>query len=135
MKTHLVILQILLFISSAFNPIVCNEPQDIPAEIIAAFKTGNSNQLAQYFNASVELLILTDEKVYNKAQAELVIKNFFSTHTPSGFTIIHEGGKEGSYFAIGKLVTNNGTFRVYVLLKSANSKQFIHQLRIENEAG
>ena len=135
MKTFIIILHALILIYNTPVKATSNGNKDLPAEIITAFKTGNSDQLAQYFDSSVELLILTNEDVYNKAQAKQIIKDFFLTHTPSGFTIIHEGGKQGSNFAIGKLTTNNGTFRVYVLLKSTNSKQYIHQLRIENEAG
>ena len=135
MKTHIIFVSVLIFVFVISVNTLPNADKDIPTEIINAFKTGNSEQLAKYFNNSVELLILTNENVYNKTQAKQIVKDFFSTHTPSGFTIIHEGGKQGSNFAIGKLTTNNGTFRVYVLLKLSNSKQYIQQLRIENEAG
>lgn len=135
MKTRVIVLTAFLLFCFTVIKATPNESKDIPAAIINAFKTGNSDQLAQYFNSSVELLILTTENVYTKEQAEKIVKDFFVNNIPSGFTIIHEGGKQGSNFAIGKLTTNNGTFRVYVLLKTSNSKQYIHQLRIENEAG
>lgn len=116
----------------AFN---ASYPKDIPEGIKNAIQTGNSRELAKYFSASVELVILNVENVYSKSQAEQILKDFFQSHKPNSFTIIHEGGKEKSIYAIGTLSTNNGTFRVYILLKETNNTYYIHQLRIENESG
>ena len=106
---------------------------DIPEGIILALKTGNSKELAKYFNTNIELVILDKEDVYSKTQAELIVKDFFSKHSPSNFSILHQGGKQGAKYAIGNLTTSKGTFRVYFLLKISNEKPFIHQLRIEKE--
>ncbi|MCK4664538.1 MAG: DUF4783 domain-containing protein [Bacteroidales bacterium] len=105
----------------------------IPEEIIIAFKTGNSNELVKYFNNDIELVILEKEDVYSKVQAGLIIKNFFSKHSPTGFNIIHQGGNETSKYAIGKLQTSNGDYRIYLLLKIIDNQPIIHQLRIEKE--
>ena len=107
--------------------------QDIPTDISIAFKVGHAEELAKYFNNTIELVILDKEDVYSKVQAQQIIDNFFTEHTPKTFEIINQGGKEESKFAIGKLVTFNGTYRVYFLLKLKNDKPFIHQLRIEAE--
>jgi hypothetical protein len=105
--------------------------QDIPADISIAFRVGHAEELAKYFNNTIELVILDKEDIYSKIQAQQIIDNFFTEHTPKTFEIIHQGGKEESKFAIGKLVTFNGTYRVSFLLKLKNDKPFIHQLRIE----
>lgn len=103
----------------------------VPEAIVLAFKTGNSKELGKYLNANVELAILENEDVYSKTQAELLLKDFFLKHTPTNFVIIHEGGKEGSRYAIGTLTTNKGDFRIYFLLKTQEGNSVIHQLRIE----
>ena len=103
----------------------------VPDAIVLAFKTGNSKELGKYLNSNVELAILENEDVYSKTQAELLLKDFFLKHTPSNFVIIHEGGKEGSRYAIGTLSTNKGDFRIYFLLKKQDGASVIHQLRIE----
>ncbi len=108
-------------------------PQEIPRDIAIAFKVGNAEELSRFFNNNIELVILDKEDVYSKAQAEQIIDNFFTDHFPKTFQIIHQGGGDETQFAIGKLVTFNGTFRVYLLLKTKNDKPFIHQLRIEKE--
>ena len=119
----------LLFENSGFSLIASN----IPDGISIAFKAGNSKALAKFFNTEIELVILDKEDVYSKAQAELIIKDFFSKHSPTNFLILHQGGKEGAKYAIGNLTTTNGTFRVYFLLKTQYDQPFIHQLRIEKE--
>lgn len=105
---------------------------DIPEGITIAIKSGNSKELAKYFDANIELVILDKEDVYSRTQAELILKDFFSKHKPTNFSIIHRGG-EGAKYAIGNLYTSNGTFRVYILLKTKNEKLYIHSLRIEEE--
>lgn len=105
----------------------------IPDEIITAIKSGNAKDLAKYFNQNIELIILNEEDVYSKAQAELILKDFFSKNLPSDFTILHQGGKESARYAIGTVKTAKGNFRMYFLLKIKNDQPFIHQLRIEKE--
>lgn len=107
----------------------------IPDEIISSFKTGNSKTLSTYFNQNVELVVLDNDNVYSKAQARQIVSNFFKNFTPKpdGFSILHQGGKEGAKYVIGNLLTTNGSFRVYFLLKKNNGKDYIHQLRIEKK--
>lgn len=105
---------------------------EISKEVSVAMKAGNSKELAKFFNTNIELSILEKEGVYSKTQAELIIKNFFTKHAPTSFVIIHDGG-EGVKYAIGNLKTSNGTYRVTIMYKEANSKTHIHQLRIEED--
>ncbi|NQU52043.1 MAG: DUF4783 domain-containing protein [Bacteroidetes bacterium] len=112
-----------------------NSNAQIPSEIILSLETGNSKILSDYFNQNVELVVLDNDNVYSKAQAKQIVNNFFNSHTPEpkGFSILHQGGKEGAKYVIGNLITNNGSFRVYFLLKKDGGKEYIHQLRIEKK--
>jgi hypothetical protein len=105
----------------------------IPDEIILSLKSGNARALSEYFNQNVELVVPGSDNVYSKAQAQLIVNNFFSSHSPKSFSVIHQGGKEGAQYVIGNLDTQKGTFRVYFLLKKNNGKDYIHQLRIEKQ--
>jgi hypothetical protein len=105
----------------------------IPDEIITSLKTGNSTRLAGFFNQNVELVVLENESVCSKSQAQQIINDFFSKYPPLKFVIIHQGGKGDSNYAIGSLETQNGKFRVYFLIKTINQISFIHQLRIETQ--
>jgi len=105
----------------------------IPDEIILSLKSGNAKALSEYFNQNVELVVPDSDNVYSKAQAQLIVSNFFSSHSPQSFSVIHQGGKEGAQYVIGNLGTQKGTFRVYFLLKKSDGNDFIHQLRIEKQ--
>ena len=74
-KHNLLIIFILLaYLQLSFS--VFSQP--VPNGIILAIKSGNSKELARYFNTSIEIAILENEDVYSKAQAELIIKDFFA---------------------------------------------------------
>ena len=133
MKSLKKALPLIIIFSFIFNLGSFSLSQEIPNDISIAFKVGSAKELAKYFNSTIELVILDKEDVYSNIQAEQIVDNFFTDHYPKSFEFIHKGGKEESLYAIGKLVTFNGTFRVYILIKVKNDKPFIHQLRIETE--
>lgn len=116
-------------------PVLSQNAQEskIPEGIVLSFRAGNAGELAKFFHNNVELIILEQEDVYSRSQAEQIIRKFFSEHTPESFRIIFEGGKENSRYAIGSLRTGDMMYRVYVLLKNQEGDPFIHQLRIEEE--
>jgi hypothetical protein len=109
------------------------QQETIPEAIILAFRAGNAEELSKHFYNNIELIILENEDVYSKTQAEQILRKFFTDHRPSSFNIIHEGGKETSRYAIGSLSTSSGNFRVSFLIKNQDGTPLIHQLRIEKE--
>ena len=132
MKTHKLITSVLIFLSLMSVSFMDPAP-NVPEEVFASLRTGNSKNLAKYFNASIELVILDKEGVYSQNQAEFIIKDFFGKNTPSNYVKLHEGGKDASKFVIGQLTTSGGKFRIYFLMKNINGINAIHQFRIENE--
>ncbi|HAN78530.1 MAG TPA: hypothetical protein DCQ31_12580 [Bacteroidales bacterium] len=108
-------------------------PFELPKSISDAVKTGNSAQLAKHFFDNIEVIISGKENIYSRTQAERILNEFFSKNQPKDFVILHQGGKNASQFAIGRLSTNNGTYRFTMFMKTEGEKQLIHQLRIENE--
>lgn len=104
----------------------------IPGQIIEGFKVGNAKIVASHFNENIELTILERENVCSQAQGEQILKDFFSKNKPSDFQISHQGG-EATVYAIGKLITGNGNFRIYFLLKPSGKNARIVQLRIEKD--
>ena len=107
----------------------------IPAGITSAFKTGNAPELAKYFNATVQVMVLGKEDFYKKNVAETILKDFFAEHRTKDFLIRHQGGTADAHYAIGNMSTEKGDFRVYFLLKKVGQELLIHQLRIEPDDG
>ena len=108
---------------------------DIYDDIANSILKGDARQLAVSFGNSIDLTIIDQENVYSKAQAELIIKDFFNKNQPKSFNIIHKGSsQEGTQYAIGHLVSVNGkTFRISFYLKNTDGKNILQELRIENK--
>ncbi len=111
----------------------CAQADKVPDGIVLSFKAGNAEELAKHFHDNLELIILKEEDVYSRSQAEQIIRKFFIEHKPEAFKIIFEGGKENSRYAIGSLHASGKEFRVYLLMKKQDGSPQIHQLRIEEE--
>ena len=123
------ILLIPVFIAFFTNLMAGNE---ITEQVSAALQAGNAKELSKFFKDNVDLAIGDKEEVYSSAQAELILKDFFSKNTPTSFAIVHQGmSKLGLQYAIGNLVTSTGNFRVSFYIKKTIHGQFIQQLRID----
>lgn len=108
--------------------------QDNTNAIAAAVKSGSAKDISKFFSDDVDMKIIDKEDVYSKAQAELILKDFFSKHPVKSFTLAHKSApnaKNGSQYVIGTLETGNGKYRTYFLLTSAGAQQLIQQFRIE----
>ena len=123
----------LLLTSILFLSFNTNLDNNIPLELTQALKVGNARIMSKYLNNSIELGVLENEEVYSKAQAEQILKDFFFKYKPENFEILHQSGKEDSKYVIGRLITQNGNFRIYFLLKNKGGSFLIHQLRIEKD--
>jgi hypothetical protein len=102
--------------------------------IANAIKSGDAVSLARYFEGNVEIGLKDAQNSYSKSQAEVVLKNFFSTHSPKSFAIAHQGtSPEGSKYFIGNLVTSAGTYRTYVYAKQVGGVFQIQEIRFEDQ--
>nr|WP_320117487.1 DUF4783 domain-containing protein [uncultured Marinifilum sp.] len=106
---------------------------NLPSDLIQAFKQGNSISLSNFFGDRVALSIQDKESSYSKSQAKQIIAKFFKDFQPSDFRKKHVGGKTGARYVTGDLITKKGNFRVSFLLKEQNGKFIIHQLNIEKD--
>lgn len=106
--------------------------QNADETIGSAIKLGNYKELSKHFDTKVELTIASKEDSYSKAQAELIIKDFFSKGKVNNYQVIHRGkSPDGAKYAIGTLTTSTGTFRTYLLTKEVGGSTRIQQLRFE----
>lgn len=105
------------------------------ASITKAMNTGDAEALGQYFDNSIELSVLDNEDIYDKAQAIQIVKNFFSQHQPKSFSQLHHGSSPASdsQYCIGNLVTSDSTYRVYIYMKMSAGKTVIQEIRFDKE--
>jgi len=114
-----------------------HEPQgrvlNQPEEIVQAFINGDAKVIGNYFNTSVELIFSERQGVYGKAQAEQMLKTFFSENVSANRKFVYKPvhsspNRDNAQFYIGELNTGKGSYRVTIYMKD----QRIHLLKIES---
>jgi len=100
-------------------------------EVIGALRSGNSSQLSGYFDENVELTLPDKSDSYSRAQAQLIVKDFFGNNGVKGFELKHKGDSPGGHFCIGTLQTNAGNFRTNVFMKTKNGKEVVKEIRFQ----
>ena len=109
---------------------------DILEDLAAQFKSGNTKEIAKHFAPSVELLIIDQEDVYSKAQAEQILKDFFVKNPPAKSGIIHSVNSNPKYrYGVISLQTKNSKFRINItlMLQKTSNVFLITELRIEKD--
>lgn len=101
-------------------------------EVVNALKNGDAAQIARFFDNTVEISLPDKSNNYSKSQAEMVLKDFFTTNGVKGFEVKHKGENAGSQYCIGTLITKNGSFRTTIFMKQKNDRQLLQEIRFEN---
>lgn len=103
--------------------------KDIDDDIIIALQKGNSIELAKHFAEKLSVKIINDEDLLSKSQAQAMINDFFINHKVKTYHNSHYSIVNGDQqFMIGTLETNNGLYRISILIRG----NVISQFRIEN---
>ncbi len=102
-------------------------------EVITAMKAGSATNIARFFDNTVEINTPDKSNSYSKTQAELVLKDFFSTNVVKSFAVNHKGENSGSQFCIGTLVTKGSTYRTTVFMKLKGDKQLLQTITFEKQ--
>lgn len=100
-------------------------------EVIGALRSGNANELSRYFDDNVEVTLPVKSDSYSKAQAQLILKDFFANNDVRGFELKHKGDSPGGHYCIGTLQTKSGNFRAHVFMKSKGDKELVKELRFQ----
>ncbi len=99
--------------------------------VIGALRSGNADELSKYFDDNVELTLPDKSDNYSKAQAVLILKDFFNNNSVKDFDVKHKGDNGTGHFCIGTLQTKSGNFRTTVFMKMKGNKQVVKQIRFQ----
>jgi len=131
MKIALLLTSVLFVLAM---PVSGQGDKGISDRIEAAIKAGNAHELAKLLSSSVDLNIPGNEGVYSKAQAELILKDFFAKNNPTGYKTLHKGSsRDGALYSIGNLQTEKGIYRAYFYMKKKGEDYFIHEFSLNSE--
>lgn len=122
----LAVLTISLVLSSYRSPVYTLD------EITTAIRVGNAGELSRYLDSRVDISLPEKSDTYSKIQAEMIIRDFFSTNGVQNFLVKRRGSNGGgSEFCVGVLQTRNGDYRTTLFLKQKGDKQLLQELRFQ----
>lgn len=101
-------------------------------QVVSALRSGNAAELSKYFDDNVELSLPVKSDSYSKAQAQVILKDFFANNNVSGFELKHTGDSPGGRYCIGTLQTKSGNFRAHVFMKTKGAKELVKELRFQS---
>ncbi|HEU4576324.1 MAG TPA: DUF4783 domain-containing protein [Chitinophagaceae bacterium] len=101
-------------------------------EVIGALKAGNATELSKYIEDNVEITLPDKSDNYSKAQAALILKDFFANSVVKTFDVKHKGDQGGGQFCIGTLQTKSGNYRTMVFMKAKGNKQVMKEIRFQS---
>jgi hypothetical protein len=99
-----------------------------------ALKAGSAKELVKHFNESVDIDLDGDERTFSKAQAELILRDFFKKHPVTDFSILHDGSSRGGLqYAIGRYVSSAESYNVLIRVKEVGNVHLIHEIKFRKE--
>lgn len=101
-------------------------------DVISALRTGNATELSKYVDNSIEISLPDKTDTYSRAQALMILQDFFNGNGVRGFEVKHKGENGDNQFVIGTLQTRAGAFRTTVFMKTKNGKQLVREIRFQS---
>ena len=103
-------------------------------DITYAIRVGNVGELSRYLDSRVDISLPDKSDTYSKIQAEIIIRDFFSTNGVQNFTIKHKANNGGgSEFCVGVLQTRNGDYRTTLFVKQKGDQQLLQEIRFQKQ--
>ncbi len=129
-----------IYLYSLFIALIITVPvpesvaQNAPiGQINNAFRSGDVSDIARYMDNVVDVTMNNNQNSSSRAQAEMMLRDFFSKNEPKSFEAGHSGqnAQTNTIFSIGHLNTSTGRYRVYILLKQQGQNYLLQEIRIE----
>src|SRR6476660_7215943 len=116
----------IMVMATAFRPVSGLD------DVINALRTGNAQELSRYVDDNIEISLPDKSDSYSRAQAVMVLKDFFANNGVTGFEMQFKGENGGSQFCVGKLLTRSGSFRTTVFMKTKDGRQLVKEIRFQS---
>jgi len=100
-------------------------------DIAYAIRLGNAGELSRYLDSRVDICLPEKSDSYSKIQAEMIIRDFFSTNVVRNFVVRKIGFTGGSEYCVGVLQTRNGDYRTTLFTRQKGDKQLLQELRFQ----
>ncbi len=122
---------LLITVACSLLALLAFRPGQSIDSVIGALRNGNSSELSRYMEGNLDISMPEKSDTYSKAQAVLILKDFFARNGVTGFEVKHKGDNKGNEYCIGMLNTRSGTYRTTVFMKADGGKQLIKEIRFQ----
>jgi hypothetical protein len=127
----------MIFLLTAFKPAMeALDTERHPAlagldDVINALRTGNAQELSKYVDDNIVIYLPDKNDTYSRAQAVMVLRDFFANNGVKGFEVQFKGMNGGTQYCIGKLLTKSGSYRTTVFMNTKGNKQLVKEIRFQ----
>ncbi len=105
--------------------------EQVMASARDALKSGDAPKLVAQLNEPIELNLIDQKNNFDRAQAEIILKDFFDKNPVQSFEFDHQTTSRGGLrFAIGTYKTQRGQYRVHLLIKETDGQYRIDMIDI-----
>ena len=105
---------------------------DVFIPIAKYMESGDADKLSVWFADNLQVDVMGTINNCTRNQAKLILRNFFTNHTPKEFKIMHKSGRPPMNYAVANLDAGGSQYRVIIFVKSVNGKNEILQIKIES---
>jgi len=99
--------------------------------VVTAIRSGNVNQLSSFFDSRVDISLPDKADTYSRAQAEMVLSDFFNTNSVLNFKIAQQGESGGNSYCTGTLFTRSGNFRTTMFFRQKGDRHILQEIRFQ----
>lgn len=103
------------------------------SQVQDALSKNDAEELSAYFLNNVELEIEDKEGMFAKAQAKIMVRDFFAKIKPATFVLKHKSDSANSKYIIGDLSSKGQKWRVTVYFRKDGAQDLIHSIKFEKE--
>jgi hypothetical protein len=107
-------------------------PQSGIDQVIGAINDGKAKDLGKYIDENIEITLPDKSSNYSKAQAILILEDFFDTNKVKSFDIKHKGDQNGGQYCVGTLQTKSGNYRTTIFMKTTNRGDIVKEIRFQS---
>ncbi|HET6254090.1 MAG TPA: DUF4783 domain-containing protein [Puia sp.] len=100
-------------------------------DITYAIRLGNAGELSRYLDSRVDISLPEKSDNYSKIQAEMIIRDFFSTNVVRNFVVRKLGFSGSTEYCVGVLQTRNGDYRTTLFIRQRGDRQVLQELRFQ----
>jgi hypothetical protein len=100
-------------------------------DVVSALKVGDASRMSKYFDNLVEISLNDRSHSYSRSQAELVMRDFFTSNDVTNFQVVYKSTGADVEYCMGKLTTRHGEYQTSFSLKNRGDRKLIQEISFE----